>query len=166
MTRWLSEQEQRTWRGLMRVSTLLDAGLNRELQRSSGLSRSDYQVLVQLSETPDGRARAFEVGEELQWEQSRVSHHLARMQRRGLVAREDCPTDRRGAYVVLTAAGRAAIEKAAPAHVESVRRMVFDGLTPEQVANLGEAITAVLAQLDARVPPRHGRATAAPASRG
>nr|WP_052021048.1 MarR family transcriptional regulator [Actinokineospora spheciospongiae] len=122
--------------------------LNRDLQQTSSLSMADYDVLVQLSETPGGRLRVFEVAEHLQWEQSRLSHHLARMQRRGLVVREECTTDRRGAYAVLTDAGREAIEKAAPAHAATVRRTVFAGLSPDQVAALEAITTEVLSRLD------------------
>ena len=83
----------------------------------------------------------------LAWEQSRVSHQLGRMQRRGLVAREECPTDARGAFVVLTEAGRAAIERAAPAHVEMVRQLVFDGLSRDQLAALTAVSSRVLDRL-------------------
>jgi DNA-binding MarR family transcriptional regulator len=89
-----------------------------------------------LTDAPDGRCRVFEIASALAWEQSRVSHQLARMQRRGLVARQDCPSDARGAFVVLTETGRAAIERAAPAHVETVRRLVFDGITSGELAAL------------------------------
>jgi DNA-binding MarR family transcriptional regulator len=93
--------------------------------------------------------RAFELGEGLQWEKSRVSKQVARMAARGLVAKEDCPEDRRGAYVTLTAKGRRAIEEAAPAHVELVRRLVFDHLSPSQVRALSTISQTVLRQLDA-----------------
>ena len=91
----------------------------------------------------------FESADDLQWEQSRLSHHLARMERRGLVAREDCTTDRRGAFVVLTEAGRESIEKAAPAHVATVRQLVFDGMSKAQVATLESFVSRVLSRLDA-----------------
>jgi DNA-binding MarR family transcriptional regulator len=147
MPHWLTEPEQRAWRGLLQMNSALDARLNRELQQMSGLSLTDYDVLVLLTEAPDGRRRVFEVAEDLQWEQSRLSHHLARMQRRGLVAREECTTDRRGAFVVLTDAGRDAIDKAAPGHVDTVRQLVFDGLSEEQVAMLESFVGRVLARL-------------------
>ena len=159
MPQWLTDDEQRAWRGLVQMTSRLDARLNRDLQQTSGLSLADYDVLVLLTEAPDGRMRVFELAEDLQWEQSRVSHHLARMQRRDLVAREECTTDRRGAFVVLTDAGRQAIEKAAPGHVETVRRLVFDGLSADQVATLESFVTRVLTRLDAtrldatRAPP-------------
>jgi DNA-binding MarR family transcriptional regulator len=147
MSRWLADDEQRAWRGLVQMTSRLDARLNRELQQSSGLSLADYDVLVLLTEAPDGRLRMFQLVEDLWWEQSRLSHHVARMQRRGLVAREECTTDKRGAFVVLTDAGRDAIEKAAPGHVDTVRRLVFDGLSEEQVAMLETFVGRVLSRL-------------------
>jgi DNA-binding MarR family transcriptional regulator len=147
MSQWLTDDEQRAWRGLVQMTSRLDARLNRELQQSSGLSLADYDVLVLLTEAPDGRLRMFELVDDLQWEQSRLSHHVARMQRRGLVAREECTTDKRGAFVVLTDAGRDAIEKAAPPHVDTVRRLVFDGLSGEQVAMLETFVGRVLSRL-------------------
>src|SRR4051794_7485907 len=160
MSRWLADDEQRAWRGLVQMTSRLDARLNRELQQSSGLSLADYDVLVLLTEAPDGRLRMFELVEDLQWEQSRLSHHVARMQRRGLVAREECTTDKRGAFVVLTDDGRDAIEKAAPGHVALVRRLVFDGLSKEQVGVLESFVTQVLSRLEPvkRADPDDGRA--------
>src|SRR5258705_530886 len=134
MSRWLTEEEQRAWRGLVRMASQLNARGNRQLQDEYGISLADYEVLVVLSEAPEGRLRVFEVADALAWEQSRVSHQLARMQRRGLVAREDCATDARGAFAVLTAAGRAAIERAAPAPAELVRHLAFDRLSHDEGA--------------------------------
>ena len=102
---WLSNDEQRAWRGLLQMTSRLNARLNRQLQDAGGLSLPDYDVLVSLSEAPDGRRRVFEIADELAWEQSRLSHHLGRMQRRGLVGREECATDGRGAFVVLPDSG-------------------------------------------------------------
>ena len=147
MTRWLTEEEQRAWRGLLRMTAQLNARANRLLQEEYGISLADYEVLVALSEAPEGQLRVFEVADALAWEQSRVSHQLARMQRRGLITREGCATDARGAFAVLTTAGRAAIERAAPAHVEQVRQLVFDELSHEQVSALTEITTRVLDRL-------------------
>jgi DNA-binding MarR family transcriptional regulator len=149
MNRWLTEEEQRAWRGLLRMTSQLNARGNRQLQDEFGISLADYEVLVVLSEAPEGRLRVFEVADALAWEQSRVSHQLARMQRRGLIAREDCASDARGAFAVLATAGRAAIERAAPAHVELVRQLVFDGLSRDQLAALTEVTTLVLDRLAA-----------------
>jgi DNA-binding MarR family transcriptional regulator len=147
MSRWLTEDEQRAWRGLLRMTSQLNARMNRQLQDDDVISLADYDVLVLLSEIPQGRLRVFEMADALAWEQSRVSHQLARMQRRGLVAREECPTDARGAFVVLTEAGRAAIERAAPAHVEMVRQLVFDGLSRDQLSALTAVSDRVLDRL-------------------
>jgi DNA-binding MarR family transcriptional regulator len=147
MTRWLTEEEQRAWRGLLRMTAQLNARANRLLLQEYGISLADYEVLVALSEAPEGQLRVFEVADALVWEQSRVSHQLARMQRRGLITREGCATDARGAFAVLTAAARAAIERAAPAHVEQVRQLVFDELSHEQVSALTEITTRVLDRL-------------------
>ena len=149
MSRWLTEEEQRAWRGLLRMNRQLNARMNRQLQDEYGISLADYDVLVVLSEAPEGRLRVFEVADALAWEQSRVSHQLARMQRRGLITREDCATDARGAFAVLTEAGRAAIERAAPAHVDTVRQLVFDGLSHGQLTALTEVTTHVLDRLAA-----------------
>ena len=148
MTRWLDDREQRVWRSWLLASSRLDAHLARRMQADGDLSMSDFAVLVPLSEAPEGRLRAFALGRALQWEKSRLSHHLTRMERRGLVSREDCGTDRRGAYVVLAPAGRQALEAAAPPHVEAVRAAVFDRLSDEQVDLLGEVCEVLLSGLD------------------
>lgn len=148
MTRWLSDDEQRAWRAFVSLQAKLNAQLNRELQAESELSLADFEVLVRLTDRDDARARAFELATDMQWEKSRLSHHLARMQRRGLIDRAGCPEDARGSYIELTAEGRRAIEQAAPGHVESVRRLVFDQLTPDQVQALRAISEKVLGQLD------------------
>ena len=154
MSRWLTEEEQRAWRGLLRMTSQLNARANRLLLQEYGISLADYEVLVVLSEAPEGRLRVFEVADALAWEQSRVSHQLARMQRRGLITREGCATDARGAFAVLTTVGRAAIERAAPAHVETVRQLVFDGITPGELAALAALTSRVLDRLGASPPAR------------
>ena len=146
--RWLAADEQRAWRQWLALTTRLPARLNRQLQADSDLSLADFDVLVQLTDVPAGRLRVGELGAALGWEKSRLSHHLTRMERRGLVAREDAAADGRGSEVVLTPAGRAAIEAAAPAHVAAVRALVFDVLTEEQVRSLLEVTGTVLARLD------------------
>jgi DNA-binding MarR family transcriptional regulator len=147
--RWLDAREQRAWRGYLAMQAQLQATLHRRLQADAGLSLADFDVLVALSDR-DEPVRAGELAGLLQWEKSRLSHHLARMERRGLVAREDCPDDARGAFVVLTDAGRRAQEAAAPAHVAAVRELVFDGLAPEQV----DALIAVSDEVRARIAGR------------
>jgi DNA-binding MarR family transcriptional regulator len=148
--RWLDDREQRAWRAYLAMQSRLQAHLNRRLQADSGLSLADFTVLVELTDVPDGRLRARALAEALDWEKSRLSHHLARMEKRGLVGREDCPDDARGAFVVLTAEGRRAIEQAAPPHVETVRSAMFDGLDADQVDTLAHIAEVVLKRIDAR----------------
>jgi DNA-binding MarR family transcriptional regulator len=146
--RWLDGDEERSWRSLQRMQMRLTAELARQLAEESGLSYQDYLVLVALTGRPDGRMRLFELGHELGWEKSRLSHHIARMAERGLVTKDRCGSDRRGAYVVVTTVGRKAIEAAAPGHVEAVRRLFIDRLDPEQLGVIGRAAEVVLAALD------------------
>jgi DNA-binding MarR family transcriptional regulator len=148
--RWLDGREQRAWRGYLTMQAELQATLHRRLQADAGLSLADFDVLVALSDRAGEPVRAGELAGVLQWEKSRLSHHLARMERRGLVAREDCPDDARGAFVALTDAGRRAQEAAAPAHVAAVRELVFDGLAPEQV----DVLIAVSDEVRARIAGR------------
>lgn len=136
--RWLDELEDRAWRGYQAMSEQLDTMLHRSLVRSAGLSLSDYAVLVHLSEAPEDRLRAFELGSALGWEKSRLSHHLRRMENRGLVERRTCETDARGLWAVLTPEGRRTIESAAPIHVDDVHRLVIDQLTRDQLKTLAE----------------------------
>lgn len=135
--RWLSEPEDRAWRGYRRMRALLDLQLARDMTRDSGLSESDYDVLSTLTEAEGHRWRANDLAARLLWSSSRLSHHIARMERRGLVARESCEADGRGAMITLTDSGWEAIRAAAPAHVESVRRHFIDLLTPAQLEALG-----------------------------
>ncbi|MFP3914146.1 MAG: MarR family winged helix-turn-helix transcriptional regulator [Actinomycetota bacterium] len=146
-TPWLDEAESRAWRGYEALSTQLSARLHRSLVRNTGLSLSDYAVLVHLSEAPTERLRAFELGSALQWEKSRLSHHLRRMENRGLVERRTCESDGRGLFVQLTPEGRKAIEEAAPQHVADVRSYLIDQLSSAQLASLAEIAEKVLAAL-------------------
>lgn len=148
--RWLNEREQRAWRGFLRVQAHLMPALGRRLQAHAGLSLADYHVLVALTDAPEGRLRVLDLARAADWEQSRLSHHLTRMARRGLIERTECPEDGRGAFIVLTPAGRQAVEAAAPRHVEDVRTLVFDQLTPEQVDALTEVSDRILQALEQR----------------
>ena len=145
---WLSDSELRAWRALQFMQMRLDAELARQLAVDSQLSLPEYVVLVALTDRPDGRMRFFELAEQLGWEKSRASHQVTRMCDRGLVTKEKCDSDRRGAYVVITARGRQEIAAAAPGHVAAVRRFFVDVLTPEQLKVIGDAAEAVLAKLD------------------
>ena len=146
--RWLTEPEKRAWRGLQDMQMRLDSELARQLTSDSGLSYSDYAVLVNLTDQPDGRMRLFELGKVLGWEKSRLSHHVARMAKRDLVIKKPCDDDRRGAFVVITETGHNEIEAAAPGHVAAVRRLFIDRLTPRQIETLAEIAETILDAFD------------------
>ncbi|HYN56821.1 MAG TPA: MarR family transcriptional regulator [Motilibacterales bacterium] len=143
MTRWLTEDEQKLWRGWLAASMLLPERLNRDLQEQHGLTGTDYQVLVELSESPERRMRMSTLAERTQLSRSRLSHQIDRMTRAGLVTRQECAQDGRGMFAVLTEQGWEMIVAAAPDHVESVRRHLVDRLTPDQFAEFGQACITV-----------------------
>lgn len=136
--RWLTAAEQDAWRSFVQLHGKLVGRLSRELQAESGLSDADYGVLVSLTDVPDGRLRFLDLANAVEWEKSRMSHHIARMVKRGLVVREECAEDGRGAFVVITPAGREAIAAAAPRHVEAVRRLFIDPLSPEELSTFAK----------------------------
>lgn len=138
----------------MRVQLRMDYEMNRQLQADAGLSLSDYHVLVALSANPDGM-RVGDLAAHIGWERSRLSHQLRRMEQRGLTAREAGAGDGRTTNVVLTAAGRTAIEEAAPAHVDLVRRLFFDALPDTLLAPLTAAMEHVHVNLNlnSSLPP-------------
>jgi DNA-binding MarR family transcriptional regulator len=118
------------------------------VQSESKLSAADFGVLVNLTDVLDGRQRYQDLARALEWEKSRTSHHIARMAGRGLVTREECPDDARGALVVITDAGRAAIETATPLHVKAVRELFLDHVTPAELRTLADISERVVAKLD------------------
>jgi len=143
VTRWLNDEEQRTWRSFMAATQLVHEALDRQLQRDAGMPHAYYMILVALSEAPRRSMRMSELAARAQSSQSRLSHAVARLEERGWVRRERCPEDRRGSIAVLTDAGFAALESAAPGHVEEVRRVLFDVLSPEQQRRLHEICATV-----------------------
>jgi DNA-binding MarR family transcriptional regulator len=146
--RWLDERETHVWRSYHRLVRDFGGAMDRQLERDAGLSGADYALLVPLSEAPDEVLRMRDLGTQVDWDRSRLSHHVSRMEKRGLVAREDCPDDARGSMVRLTAAGRGAIQAAAPQHVETVRRYFFDPLPADELEVLGRVFDRMLARLD------------------
>src|SRR4051794_1657130 len=134
--RWLDVREAAVWRKYRDLVRELQSALDRQLARDSELSGADYAVLVPLSEAPGDVLRSRELQASLGWERSRLSHQVSRMEARGLVTREPCEDDARGLMVRMTGPGRAAIEAAAPEHVETVRRYFFDPLSRADVEEL------------------------------
>ena len=146
--RWLTPAQERAWRGYRLMRARLDLQLARDLASQSGLSEADYDVLSNLSDAENHRWRLKDLAARMLWSPSRLSHHLARMEQRGLVNREECREDGRGAEVSLTDQGLRTIETAAPGHVESVRQHLIDQLDPEHVRALTEITEAVLTHLN------------------
>lgn len=132
----LDPEELRTWRSFVEAVQLLFDRLDRQLQRDSGLSHADYELLVRLSEAEGQRMRMSELAEQTLFSRSRLSHAIARIEQAGWVRREGCPSDNRGRFAVLTPEGRRVLEAAAPGHVAAVRHHVFDRLTPAQQQQL------------------------------
>ena len=142
--KWLKEVEERAWRGYRRLFTLLEARLARDLADDRGLSAADYTVLSNLAEAKGRRWRLSGLAKRMQWTQSRLSHQLTRMEKRGLVRRAEVAADGRGAFAVLTRRGLRTIAAASPGHMAAVREHFIDLLTEEQLRTLGDiAETAV-----------------------
>jgi DNA-binding MarR family transcriptional regulator len=145
-TRWLSETENQVWKNFTLMQFQLFALLGRELT-DTGLSFQEYIVLAELSERPNFQARLTDLGRQLGWEKSRISHQVTRMEQRELVAKVKCPNDQRSYLITLTKQGHAAIKAAAPHHVTTVRQYFIDTITPEQLRVLGQLTTEVLHNL-------------------
>lgn len=147
-TRWLSASEQQAWRAYLEATTLLFDALDRQLQRDAGIPHAYYEILVRLSEAELRSMRMSELADATRSSRSRLSHAVARLEERGWLERVECATDKRGQVAVLTDAGFAALEDAAPGHVETVRKHVIDQLTPEQIDQLTQISVAITDALE------------------
>jgi DNA-binding MarR family transcriptional regulator len=146
--RWLNDDELKAWTRLVAVVELLPGVLDSQLRRDSRLTNYEYFVMARLSEAPGMVLRMSELAARTNATLPRLSHVVRRMEERDLVERRPCPEDARATNAHLTDHGWATIQEAAPAHVENVRRHVFDALTPEQVGQLTAIADALLARLD------------------
>ncbi|WP_067604329.1 MarR family winged helix-turn-helix transcriptional regulator [Nocardiopsis listeri] len=140
---WLDAEEQRVWRGFLRMNSSIYEELERDLRDRDGLTLTEYGILAHLSEMPDRRMRMRDLADTVIVSKSRLSHQIARLERDGHVRREACTDDRRGFWAVLTEAGAEALRVAAPGHATRVRSLVFDRLTPEQLDGLREIVRAL-----------------------
>lgn len=146
-TRWLSAEQQAAWRTWLTAQMLLGEAFERDLKANSELSMAEYEVLVQLSEAPGRRLRMSELASRTLASRSRLSHQISRMEDDGLVVRQECNTDKRGWWAVLTDHGFDVLATAAPLHVASVRRHLVDVLDDEEFATLGRVLDKVVAPL-------------------
>lgn len=152
---WLGAGEAHVWRSYQRVQRALAGALDHQLERHAGLSGADFALLGPLAEAADGVLRMRDLAATVEWDRSRLSHHISRMEKRGLVVREHCAEDARGANVRLTLSGRLAVEAARRPHRETVRRYFFDQLGADELVVLAGAFDRMLARLieDDHEPP-------------
>ena len=148
---YLTTQQQHVWEACSLLSAQLPAAVNRRLQAEVGMSLPDVDVLAALADSETGRLRVNDLATSLRWERSRLSHHAARMQTRGLVAREECPEDGRGAFLVLTPTGRAGVAKGVQVRNQAVRQLAFDALSDRDVDLLVKISDKVSAALDGSI---------------
>lgn len=151
-TRWLSDDEQKVWRTYLLANQLLWAALDRQLQRDAGMPHAYYIILAMLSEAPNRELTMSELARVVSSSPSRLSHAVAKLEQAGWVSRRKHDTDGRTTIASLTDDGFAVLAAAAPGHVEEVRGILFDPLTPEQVDQLGEIVSAVVAPHEGRPP--------------
>ncbi len=146
--RWLSDEEQRAWSAYVLASRHVNRAVDRDLKLSHDMISDDFGILDLLAGQPDGRLRFGELATRLHFPKAHLTYRFQRLESQGYVIRERCEDDGRGAYARLTDEGRRVLEAAAPAHVESVRRHLFDHLNEQLVVQLESAMTAVLRQAD------------------
>lgn len=146
-TPWLSQDEQAAWRSFYRAAALTTDALDSRLRASHGISLSDYEILVHLSEAPGRRLRMTDLALRALLSRSRLTFRVDRLVEMGFVRREAVPDDRRGSFAVLTDAGFVALEAAAPDHVRDVREVVIDHMGPERLAAVGDATYSMLEHL-------------------
>lgn len=144
-----TKQELATWRAFIETTEQLSSTLAARLQADSGLSPSDYAVLLALHDIDRHRLRSSDLAANIGWQRSRLSHHLARMERRGLIERQECETDSRGAEIVLTGTGLDAFHRASRPHLRAIRELFLDALTPEQLDAAQDIVDALHARLRA-----------------
>ncbi len=146
-TNWLSHDEMRVWRAFITASSAMGTTIDAALRKSNDITLDDYEVLVHLSEADDSRLRMSDLSLTVLHSRSRLTQRIDRLEKRGFVAREKCDDDARGTWAVLTSDGQAAIEAAAPQHVEHVREFFFDRIDPADVPTLQRSLEAVASQL-------------------
>ncbi|MCT9934340.1 MarR family transcriptional regulator [Planotetraspora sp. A-T 1434] len=147
-TRWLDDEEQRTWRAYLSTSHLLQEALERQLQRDSGMPHAYYMILVCLSESPGRTMTMTQLGVVTQFSASRLSHAMARLEEKGWVRRVKHPEDRRATVAELSDEGFKALAEAAPGHVEEVRRFLFDPLTRDQIRQFHDILSTILSGIE------------------
>ena len=150
---WLSDEQQQVWRAFLRMSGQLNEYIERDMQQTGGMPHAYYLILAMLSEAPGRQLRMNQLADVVRASQARVSHAIARLEEAGWVQRMPAPGDRRGQIAELTDAGFERLVEVAPNHAETVRSIMFDPLSPEQLQNFDDICRTILAELD---PPPDG----------
>jgi DNA-binding MarR family transcriptional regulator len=150
--RWLNAEEMRAWRAYVVGKELLDAQLNRDLQEEHQLALADYEVLVRLSEAPEGQVRMSTLAAQVASSKSRISHQVGRMEKAGLVRRQECPGDRRGVFAVLTNRGQEVLLSAAPTHARGVRDNLIDLISEQEKLIIAEVFERLMSHLRGQQP--------------
>jgi DNA-binding MarR family transcriptional regulator len=145
----ISSEHWDAWRSVLAMRRQLDQVLERRLQQTADISRSEFEILLTVFEEPGGQLRGHQLGERLGWERSRVSHQITRMERRGLVERRECTSDLRGTWIALTADGKRAVLGSMRDHAATIRRYFFDVLSDDELATLATASNRVLEAIGA-----------------
>ena len=158
-TRWLDPDEMRAWRAYVSALFLVEDALDRQLQQDAGMPHLYYSILANLSDAPEHRMRMTDLAESTRITRSRLTYAVTRLEKDGLVRREQCRWDKRGSIAALTEEGLAVLERVAPGHVETVRSVVFDQLTREQVGQLEEISRRITEGLDGEEVPWRRRSS-------
>src|SRR5829696_8649267 len=145
--RWLDDDEMRAWRAFIAAGALLDRRLDHQLREDVGISHLQYAILVRLSTHCDREMRMTELADALLNSKSGLTYQISQLEKAGLVCRRSCSSDVRAVYAVLTDAGQELLRRAAPGHVELVRKLFFDVLTPEQRDAIADGLGEVCRQM-------------------
>lgn len=135
--------ELAAWREYIEAAEEMRRVVSSAMQEQTGVSSGDYAVLLALSEADGHRLRSSALADDIGWERSRLSHHLGRMEKRGLVVRDRCGDDNRGAWIALTTEGSSLFRTASAAHFPVIRRLFVDALDPEQLDAMRTASAAL-----------------------
>ena len=155
--KWLNEEEARAWQAFVAAGALLNRRLDQQLKEDAGISHLQYEVLVRLSEAPEGELRMTELASALYNSKSGLTYQVTQMEKAGLVRRRSCTDDVRAVYACLTDAGRSLLVRAAPGHVDLVRKLLFDGLTQEQLTAVADGLGHVVRRMmDSPAVPGRG----------
>jgi DNA-binding MarR family transcriptional regulator len=139
-TRWLTGEETRAWMAFFSAAALLNRRLDQQLKDDADLTHVQYEILSRLSGAAGQELRMTELAESIYTSQSGVTYQITQLEKAGLVRRRICPSGPRAVYAVLTDAGFATLERAAPGHVTAVRELLIDVLTPEQLTALADGL--------------------------